>query len=111
MANQKHRECVRDALKCERLNDQLLNVICIDDNCTPDEYSDWQLVSEAVYMRSLYFESGTLSNREYCGEEGKELQRDAKREVRQLDRFIKKWTPALEKTPNSTGCGKPELKQ
>lgn len=111
MANQQHRECVRDALKCDRLKDQLYNVICVDDDCEPDDYSDWQLVSEATYMRSLYFEGGTVSNMEYRGDEGEDIQRAAKREVRQLNRFIKKWTPTLDKTPNCTGCGKPELKQ
>ena len=111
MANQEHRECVRDALKCERLRYQLYDVLCVDDNCEPDDYSDWQLVSEATYMRSLYFESGTVSAMELRGDDGKEIQKDARREVRQLDRFIKKWTPTLDKAPNSTGCGKPELKQ
>jgi len=110
MRESNYRACVQDALKCDRLNDQLYNVICVDDDCEPDEYSDWQLVSEATYMRSLYFEGGTVSNMEYNGEEGLAVKKQARKEVRQLTRFINKWTPTLDRKPNRTGCGKPEYK-
>lgn len=108
MSESNYRVCVRDALNC--MYDQLVNVICVDDNCEPDEYSDWQLVSEAIYQRSLYFESGTLSNMTYRGDDGKDAQKDAKKHVRQLSRFIDKWTPTLDREPNPTGCGEPEYK-
>ena len=110
MRESNYRACVREALKCDRLQDQLYNVICVDDDCEPDEYSDWQLVSEAMYMRSLYFEGGTVSHQEYRGDDGPEIKRQARKEVRQLTRFIDKWTPTLDRKPNPTGCGKPEYK-
>mgnify|MGYP001029647830 CR=1 FL=1 len=111
MSKPKRRECVRDALKCDRLKDQLLNVICVDDKCEPDDYSDRDLVSEAMYMLSLYFENGTLSRYEYLGEEGPEAKKQARKEVRQLKRFISKWKPTLKREPSKLGCSKPELKQ
>jgi len=110
MRESNYRACVRDALKCDRLQDQLLNVICCDDGCEPDEYSDRQLVSEAMYMRSLYFEYGTVSNQEYHGEDGPEAKKQARKEVRQLTRFIDKWTPTLDREPEPNGCNEPEYK-
>lgn len=111
MGKSKHRACVLEALKCERLKDQLLNVICVDDKCEPDDYSDRDLVSEAMYLHSLYFLFGTVSRQEYLGDDGPEMKKQARREVRQLKNFIDKWKPTLDSPPSELGCGKPELKQ
>jgi len=107
-SQQKYRACVLDALKV--IEYELLEVLCVDDDCEPDEYSDWQLVSEATYVKGLYFESGTLSNMAYMGDDGQEAQRAAKNHVKRLTRFINKWTPTLDRKPSKSGCNEPELK-
>ena len=47
------RQIVKDMLKCEELFQVFNNQLCVDDNKTPDEYSDQDIIEEAKYQLSL----------------------------------------------------------
>jgi len=85
------RQIVKDMLKCEELAHVFNNQLCVDDNKTPDEYTDHEIIDEAKYQLSLYYESGTTNNEMFMGEWSKDEQKQAKREVQQIKRFLAKY--------------------
>ncbi len=105
MANQQHREIVRDAMKVSELWYQLSEVIAIDDDCEVDDYTDWDIVSEAMFVQNKYLDqSDCWIHREALeGKHGEEDRKGARRELRQLNRFLKKWKPTVE-NPRKSGA-------
>ena len=85
------RQIVKDMLKCDELHHVFLNRLCVDDNKIPGEYSDQEIIDEAKYQLSLYYESGTTNNEMFTGEWSAEEQTQAKREVQQIKRFLAKY--------------------
>lgn len=99
------RAIVRDASKVSELRYQLWEVISVDDNCEVDDYSDWDIVSEAMFVQNKYLDQGDCwIHREMLeGKHGEEEQKIAKRELRELNRFLKKWKPTV-KNPRKSGA-------
>lgn len=83
------RQLVADALKCSELN-HFLEIISTDDNKKIDDYTDAEIVAEAEHVIGLYAEGGTAQSECLSGDLGKEDQRDARRELKELQLFLKK---------------------
>jgi hypothetical protein len=75
------------ALKIRELQVTLEN-ISTDDKREINSYTDKEIHDEAVYVRSLYSEGGTMCREELDGEYGAEEQRKARKAVRDLDKLI-----------------------
>jgi hypothetical protein len=85
------RKIVRDLLKCDELSHVFLNILCVDDGKDINDYTDEELVEEAKYQLEVYYETGTTNNDMLIGEYTPEEQREAKREVQQIKRFLSKY--------------------
>jgi len=83
------RQIVTDALKADELSHSLDN-ISSDDNCEIEDYTDAELVAEAKWVLSCYSEPGHIHCQMLTGDDGPESQKTARREKRQLQRFLKK---------------------
>ena len=104
----KHRPIVADALKVEELAYSLVEVCSVDDNCTIDDYSDLDILSEAMYVFSKFQPGeGWIHYDELVGDDP-DARKVAKRQLAQVKRFIKKWSPKVEGEPNPMGCSSPE---
>ena len=74
--------------------------ICADDTqsqgreVTPEDYPDEELVSEAEYRLSTYFENGHVNNDEMRIGDDAECNKIAKKDIRMLKAFIKKYKTA-----------------
>ena len=84
------RKIVRDMLKCNELNHVFINILCVDDQKDVNDYSDEEIIAEAKYQLSLYFENGTSNNHMLTGEYGAQDQRIAKKEMTQIKKFLSK---------------------
>ena len=78
---------LKAALKIRELAITLKN-ISIDDKSDINTYTDKEIRAEAVYVRSLYAEGGTMCREELDGDHGAEEQRIARKSVRELDKLI-----------------------
>ena len=78
---------LKDALKIRELQVSLEN-ISTDDKRDINNYTDKEIRAEALYVRSLYSESGTMCREELDGEYGAEEQRKARKAVCDLDKLI-----------------------
>ena len=65
--------------------------ICADDKKDPNDYTDEEIVSEAEYRLSTYFENGHINNEEMRLGDDPECNSIAKKDVRLLKAFIKKY--------------------
>ena len=65
-----------------------LGNISADDKRDINTYTSKEIRAEAVYVRSLYAEGGTICREELEGEYGVEEQRKARKAVRDLDKLI-----------------------
>ena len=81
---------LRDAEKSHELKVSLEN-IAQDDGVRVEDYTAEEVVAEAEYVLSLFYEGGTVSSEMLSGEHGQDEQRQAKKEVSALKRFIKKY--------------------
>jgi hypothetical protein len=86
------RQIVKDAINIPEFSHVLHNVIGVDDNKTPEEYSDRELISEARYILSCFGERGHLLNDLLNGDDGPEEQKYASQNVKMLRAFIAKHT-------------------
>ena len=84
------RAIVKTAATIRELHQTLLN-ISSDDNKEIDDYSDSEIVAEARYVLSTYFESGHINNDMLNGEYGSDEQRLAAQDVRKLRTLTKKY--------------------
>jgi len=69
-------------------------IICADSRKEPEEFSDQEIVDEAEYRLSCFFESGHDNNEARIGEFGKEEKAAALKNVRMLKSFVKKYKTA-----------------
>ena len=83
------RQLVTDATKCTELN-HFLEIISTDDNKEIDDYTDAEIIAEAQYVIGLYTEGGTAQSESLSGDCGKQSQRNARRELKELKWFLKK---------------------
>jgi len=76
------------AMKIRELEESMNN-IAHDDKRTLDSYSDAEIIEEAKYVLSCFYESGHNSNDELTCEYGdKDAQREAKKQVSALKKLI-----------------------
>jgi len=85
------RKIVRDLLKCDELAYVFINHLCVDDSKDINDYTDEELIAEAKYQLGMYYETGTTNNDMLIGEYTPEEQREAKKEVQQIKRFLGKY--------------------
>ena len=84
------RAIVKTAATIRELHQSLLN-ISSDDNKEIDDYSDNEIVNEAKYVLSTYFESGHINNDMFNGEYGAKEQRLAMQDIRKMKVLIAKY--------------------
>jgi hypothetical protein len=86
------REIVKSAMAIDELAYSLDN-ISIDDKVAVDSYPDEQIVKEAKYVLDLFVNpsQGHINNEALTGDEGPQQQVWARKQVRQLKAFIKKY--------------------
>jgi hypothetical protein len=72
--------------------------ICADDNKTPSDYTDKEIIEEAKYRLSTYFEDGHMNNDMRTGDNcshddltGEQAQKIANKDIRMLQAFLKKY--------------------
>jgi hypothetical protein len=80
-----------EALDIYELHFSLRN-ISEDDKKEISDYSQKEIVNEAIWVLSVFNEGGTCCNESLIGDNGKEEQLDARKQVRQLKAFIKKYS-------------------
>jgi hypothetical protein len=64
--------------------------ICADDHKKPEDYPDQEIVEEAEYRLSTYFEEGHINNDEMRMGDDPEMNKVAQKDIRMLKKFIKK---------------------
>ena len=84
------RKIVTDALKANELAWSLGN-ISSDDGCKIEDYPDAELVAEAKWVLSTFSESGHDNCQYLKGDGGAESLKTARREKRQIQRFLEKY--------------------
>ena len=65
--------------------------ICADDNKEPEDYTDAEIVSEAEYRLSTYFEDGHINSDEMRLGDDREANKIARKDIKMLKAFIKKY--------------------
>jgi len=65
--------------------------ICADDKKEPEDYTDEEIVSEAEYRLSTYFEDGHINSDEMRMGDDPEMNKIARKDIRMLKAFIKKY--------------------
>lgn len=65
--------------------------ICADDKKEPEDYTDEEIVSEAEYRLSTYFEDGHINSDEMRMGDDPESNKTARKDIRMLKAFIKKY--------------------
>ena len=81
-------------LKAAMAIDELANnleQIDQDDKKNVEDYTAAQIVHEAKYILSCFYEGGHLNNEDFTGENGPDQQKWAKGEVKKLNALIKKF--------------------
>jgi len=84
------RAIVKAAFKIRELHQSLLN-ISQDDNKEIEDYTDSEIVNEAKYVLSTYFENGHMNNDMFNGEYGAAEQRAATQDIRKMKVLIAKY--------------------
>jgi len=84
---------LKDAFKSEELSISLDN-ISTDDGKEIEDYTRQEIIAEARYVLSCFYEGGHLNN-EWLNSHIKEYRKEAQREVRALKSFIKKYEVTL----------------
>jgi len=87
------REIVKAALAIPEM-EYAFEIICADSRKEPDEFTDQEIVDEAEYRLSCFFESGHDNNEARLGEFGKEEKSAASKNVRMIKAFLKKYKTA-----------------
>jgi len=87
------KQIIKDAFKSDELTYSLVEVICVDDKCEPEDLTDELIINEARYVLNKYVNgaAGFMQHDEYLGEEGPEAQQNARKNVAALRKFLKKY--------------------
>ena len=84
------RQIIKDALRIDELSYNLDN-ISTDDKVKIEDIPDDEVIGEAVYVLSLFFEPGHINNTALVGEDDSYYDRKwALLEIRKLRAFLKK---------------------
>lgn len=88
------RQIVKDAIKISELEEQLVNINAVEDKVSPEDYletvSDQELIYEAKYKISCFFESGHAFN-DGLDSGDKEERAYYRKNLRQLQKFVDKY--------------------
>jgi hypothetical protein len=84
------RAIVKAAFKISELHQTLLN-ISEDDGKEIEDYTDNEIIAEAKYVLSTYFENGHINNDMLAGEYGTVAKREATQDVRKMKALIAKY--------------------
>ena len=87
------RQIVKDACNIYELQYSLEN-ICGDDGIEIKDAEDWYIYDEAKYVLETFYEDGHIRNMWLIGDDGDPA--EAKKEVRLLRRFLKKYKKVIE---------------
>jgi hypothetical protein len=93
MKNNFLKEFDRDAFKSYELYYSMQN-ISTDDGKEIEDYTPQEIIAEARYVLSCFYEGGHLNN-EWLNSDNKDERRDALKEVKALKSFIKKYEVTL----------------
>lgn len=87
------RQILKDAFKSDELQHQLVEVIAQDDKCNVEDLSDELIIGEAQYVLDKYIDGSQcfMQHEEYIGEDGPDAQREARKNVAALRKFLKKY--------------------
>jgi hypothetical protein len=86
------RKIVQDMLKCDELYHQFVNIIGVDDNKSPEEYDDEDIIAEAKYVLEKYTDaSQNWRNFEMLYSDDPEERQTARKEMKQIQNFLKKY--------------------
>lgn len=85
-----HRNFWADAMESQELMTVMEN-ISADDKRTLESYTRKEVLAEAKYVLSTFFESGHMNNDSYIGEYGEQEYNWAANEVAKLQAFIQKF--------------------
>ena len=85
------KQILKDALKIPELESQLSDVDTADGNCKLEDFSDYHVAKEADWKLICYVGDDTLYAQELNGEWGNELMLEARKNVRMLKAFVKKY--------------------
>ena len=85
------RQILKDMKKVDELIYSFTNVLCVDDNKNLKDYNDSEIIQEAQYIYDTYKEYDHRNYLMVCGEYGKEEQKQAVKEIKQLKNFLNKW--------------------
>ena len=85
------KKILEDALKIPELDSQLRDVDTADGNCELEDFSDYHIAKEADWKLICYVGDDTLYAEELIGEWGNELMLEARKNVRMLKAFVKKY--------------------
>jgi len=84
---------LKDALAIDELNYDLTEIIAVDDRCAVEDIPDETILGEAIYVLEKFTSpvQGFLHHDCLMGRDGAEEQRWARKNVKQLKAFIKKY--------------------
>jgi hypothetical protein len=84
---------LKDALAIDELNYNLNEIIAVDDRCEVEEIPDDTILGEAVYVLEKFTSpiQGFFHHDCLMGRDGAEEQRWARKNVKQLKAFIRKY--------------------
>ena len=87
------RRILRDAFRSDELQYQLCEVIAVDDKCPVESLPDAVIIEEAAFVLSKYTDAaqGFFHHAELQGDEGPELKRAARANVKALRAFLAKY--------------------
>ena len=88
-----NRKIIQDALKINEM-EFAFECICADDKKNIEEYTDQQIIDEAEYRLYTYFQVGHSNNDEMRLGEDAECRAIARKDIRLLKAFIKKYKVA-----------------
>lgn len=88
---QKNRGIVKDLDMCDELLNHFYEVISKDDGIEVWEYSDEEIIMEAEYVKSRYEDQTWSWGYALAGHEGRESQKMAQKEYKEINKYLKKW--------------------
>lgn len=89
------RPIVKDLLKCHELSYHFEHVIGVDDKKTPDQYTDEEIIAEALFVLERYDPSQGWTQGEEITSDDPQIRQNAITERNQIRSFLKKWAKTV----------------
>ena len=83
------RQIIKDADNCDVLR-YSLEIIASDDQKNIEDYTDQEIINEALYVKDKYTDGTWFEYQYLLGEHGKEEQKFAKKEYKDIMKFLLK---------------------